>query len=79
MQWIHTKDRLPELGRIVLLWNGDYVVLGALLGDSHEDPALFWYIDSVRGYDSPPMYWTVWIDPPAIEREEESPPPHGID
>jgi hypothetical protein len=65
MRWIPLEERKPELGRFVLTWNGEFVVIGALLGDSHEDPALIWFLDSiVKISEKAPTHWMTWIDPP---------------
>jgi Protein of unknown function (DUF551) len=67
MMWIPIEERLPELGRLVLTWNGTFVAIGALIGDSHHDPALFWFIDSIiKVSEDNPTHWTTWIDPPAV-------------
>jgi hypothetical protein len=70
MRWIPVEERSPELGRLVLTWNGQFVAMGALIGDSHEDPALFWFIDSVLKISmDAPTHWMSWIDPPTPEEK----------
>lgn len=65
MRWVPVEERLPELGRFVLTWNGAFVSIGALLGDSTEDPFCCWFIDSIiKGAGSAPTHWMTWIDPP---------------
>lgn len=64
-QWVSIKDKLPEVGVFVLLWNGHWRGVGRYCGDDVEDDVERWQDETTEYITPEPTHWMALPAPPA--------------